>query len=376
MFSQVFNTKNLLVNEQMNYVNVLESTMDTDTDHSFFIESLNFLVEMKEEYNTHNKKFYKTILESQGEFSIINEGFNEFFNMIKSIIEKIINFVKKLFNRFITLIMGMVSSEKYIRRNKDYLSKFDSKYNFNYDGFKFTFSGNVPSLSALTTFNKSFDELKLEEKNDNDNLSSLMGSAKEADTSKAANALRQKYDELLDNLQDNIYDVYRGQTIGTSESISQSEYAEELFKIFRDGETRKSKIEINSSKVMECYDRFDKYEKTTDKVKKDKNQIEKDYTNLKKKIESSLKREANGVHVFTHKDSDKLNIADKDVINTLDLFVKAKANEIQELSNIHIMAFSAKLDAMRDCFKQDKNILYKALGKIQGDVLIPGKERR
>ena len=34
------------------------------------------------------------------------------------------------------------------------------------------------------------------------------------------------------------------------------------------------------------------------------------------------------------------------------------------MCTIHTQAFSAKLEAAKDCFKQDKAILYKALQKI------------
>ena len=58
---------------------------------------------------------------------------------------------------------------------------------------------------------------------------------------------------------------------------------------------------------------------------------------------------------------------DKDAITELDLWCKAKASQIQKISTIHHMAFSAKLDALKDCFKQDKTILYKALYRIKGN---------
>ena len=49
----------------------------------------------------------------------------------------------------------------------------------------------------------------------------------------------------------------------------------------------------------------------------------------------------------------------------LDSYVKIKIDQIQEYSNIHTLAFAAKLDAMKECAKQDRNTLYTALSRIQ-----------
>ena len=56
-----------------------------------------------------------------------------------------------------------------------------------------------------------------------------------------------------------------------------------------------------------------------------------------------------------------------DLLIQLDTYVKAKVDQITEYSNIHTLAYSAKLDALKDCFKQDKTILYKALYRIKGN---------
>ena len=53
-----------------------------------------------------------------------------------------------------------------------------------------------------------------------------------------------------------------------------------------------------------------------------------------------------------------------EVMNQIDLFVKKKAEQIIEMCNIHSLAFSYKLDAIKDCYKQDKDVLYKALSKL------------
>ena len=47
------------------------------------------------------------------------------------------------------------------------------------------------------------------------------------------------------------------------------------------------------------------------------------------------------------------------------MYMKAKVTQVNQMSSIHSMAFSAKLQAAKDCFVQNKAILYKALAKIK-----------
>ena len=57
--------------------------------------------------------------------------------------------------------------------------------------------------------------------------------------------------------------------------------------------------------------------------------------------------------------------ANSDIYNKIDLYMRAKVTQIQTMSSIHTQAFSAKLQAAKDNFVQNKQILYKALSKIQ-----------
>ena len=54
------------------------------------------------------------------------------------------------------------------------------------------------------------------------------------------------------------------------------------------------------------------------------------------------------------------------MVTQMEQYKKAKINQVQQMSNIHALAFGAKLDAAKDMFNQDKAVLYKALYRIQG----------
>ena len=53
------------------------------------------------------------------------------------------------------------------------------------------------------------------------------------------------------------------------------------------------------------------------------------------------------------------------MIIAFDIFVKNKVDQIQRCSDIHVLAYGAKLDAMQACLKQDKAVLYAAYNKVR-----------
>ena len=344
-----------MFNENVKVVNSSES--------SYFIETLNFLIDIREEFNNHNKVFYRSIHESAGDPVAIHESFADFFTWIKELFAKIINFIKKLYNKFMTFLHGLVKSDKFIRKNKDLFHKFDSKQEFQHTGYKFTFGANIPNEKPITDFKDSIENFK--------DHASHTSVEPDMTADKLSNTLKDSREKYIDNLHDNIYDGYRAKVINQEGSIAKEDFAKELFSLFRDNNSSKEEFTVTSSIMTECYNHFDGYEKEKNNITKAKDKIEREYTNIKKAIETALKKNdgsysmdaENGVNPI--KMDDKLYT--KDVITQLDLFLKAKANEIQELSNIHTMAFSAKLDALKDCFSQDKDILYKALYKLQGE---------
>lgn len=332
------------------------------SESSYFIETLNFLIDIREEFNNHNKVFYRGIHESAGDPVAIHESFTDFFTWIKELFTKIINFIKKLYNKFVTFLHGLVKSDKFIRKNKDLLNKFESKHEFQHTGYKFTFGANIPNEKPITDFKDSIENFK-------DHASYTSGPDMTPD--RLANILKDTREKYVDNLHDNVYDDYRAKVINQDGSIAKEDFAKELFSLFRDNNAIKEEFTVTSSFVNECYTHFDGYEKEKNNITKAKDKVEREYDNIRKSIESALKKNEGLYSMAVEDDIKPIKMDDKlytkDVITQLDLFLKAKANEIQELSNIHTMAFSAKLDALKDCFSQDKDILYKALYKLQGE---------
>ena len=181
------------------------------------------------------------------------------------------------------------------------------------------------------------------------------------------------YTELCNRLENTYYDTFRASVIGQVGSIASDDYAAELFSIFRNNTSDKERITVDSRYVMSSFTRFEGYEKAKNEAKRTQTNLEKEYKALKNSINGLVskvdkKATVSGMHnsVKYAMDGDTLEFTDSKVIEKIDKFIKLKVDQVNQMSTIHLLAFTAKLDAMKDCFNQDKTVLYKALSKIQG----------
>ena len=111
----LFSLDNILLNESstINIDNI--GYMDTELKNQSFVqEGYDFILEIGRDYMNAEKTFYTEVLGSYGDNEIITESFDGFFNKIKEIINKFIEWVKKVFKQFVTKINALFNNEKYI----------------------------------------------------------------------------------------------------------------------------------------------------------------------------------------------------------------------------------------------------------------------
>ena len=375
---------------------------------SFVQEGYDAILEMNAFYCNAEKEFYHKILESCGDDHIINEGFSEFFDNIKKIIKKFIEWIKKIFKEFAAKLAGLVQSEKYIKKHKDLFNKFSSEDEFEFQGYKFTHvdTSTIPLANADDVFatgsedpsktnNYSYLNFSKYFKNDEagtyyntvpdmtnisfDNVNDTEATRRKAATEKINKAISDDIDAITDNNED-FYEYFRGRVLGKTEKLDSKEFSDECFKIFRDDSDSTSSITIDYNFVHEAYRRFDKYKDTTKAIEKLKNDIVKDYEDLEKRLDKMIKY---------NKDSHKLDITndvsrgsyttdnlkridfsnvhqlyDSSTADRMSSLLKVYSARVNQMCQIHTQAFTAKLDACKDCFKQDKQILNKAIQHI------------
>lgn len=334
-------TVNLETLKESNY-----PILDIDTvPESYFESALNFCIESQIEFNNVNKKFYRAISEAGNNQELITEGFSEFFEGVQNIINKFIKFIKNLFDKFIAYLMDLIKSDKYIVKNKDRFSEFDSDCEFDMDIFEYIFNKNIPLAVATVSYKEDFYDLDK--------------------PSKAQSV----YANLKDKLQNNFYDEFRGTVIGKHGTmISSMDFAQELYKVYRNGDRETTKTKIDRQHVLSALDSFTNYKQAKTDVTSTKSDIEKDYNAIKDYVESAVKVKFGKipypVDVTTPDGDIRSGSFTGTDLNYLNLFVKAKTNQVEEMSKIHALAFAAKLDALKEQYAQDKKLLYTAIHRI------------
>ena len=206
---------NSLILENKDLSSIVETS---DTFNESYISSVfTYLTEMYNEYREADKEFYRSLYEANSMVAI-NESFADFFSKIKDVLNKFLKYIKSLFDRFNTTLHRMIGSDKYLLKNEETLNKFNTDCEFEYDGYTFTISELIPELDTHVNFEGLLDiDWKSIGKNDKDNKK----------------LIKEKLDKLKNALENDYYDDVRAGVLGLKDPIRESDYTDELFKIFR-----------------------------------------------------------------------------------------------------------------------------------------------
>ena len=186
------------------------------------------------------------------------------------------------------------------------------------------------------------------------------------------------------------------------EYLTASQFDDELFTIFRDDSKTTSEIEITETEVSESLTQFIGYKNHLKSIEKTRDEIIRDYTRLERDLNRlvSIKdgklsyNRAEDISDYSGRQLDSFESSqgyDDTVLSTyntdegnddtekatsaknrkmindkLSQFIKAKATQVNKYSSIHSLAFTAKIQAVKDNFIQNKIILTKALVRIKG----------
>lgn len=344
----------------------------TDFEESYFASAIAHINETRNDYTNAKIVLYKAISEAQTQ-QVVLESFSDFFIKVREIIEKFLQFIKKMFARFLTNLNKLIGSETYLKKHKKDFDDFKSGDEFEFEGYNYTFSESIPLANAALEYNYSLFDKMWDDSTGDLNIASV----------------RAATTNLNDTLEED-YAKFRAQVLCRYEDNSKiytTDYADELFRVYRDGDDSTSKITADFSYIRNAKDRFFSYDKTKKHVDRQYKQVEDAYKRVEKDVQEIVKRNgdlnskafydnlpdmskaSNIAKIDGHDISNAAGLngftMSKELMSQIDIYVKAKVDQIQEYSNIHTLAFAAKLDAMSECYRQDKYTLYTALTRIQ-----------
>lgn len=333
-------------------------------EKSFNAKMYEFLIESTKEYNDAKTRLYSTISESTS-YRAVNEGFDKFFSVVTSLIDKFIKFINKLAAEFLARLTKHNDAKLKIKANKSNLSKFNDGNVFTYEGFLYTFNDDIPSIEPFAQYNAGFVDLG------KDTLETVLDSDADGDKQDAvARAIADKRAKLVSELNDGYYDKLRGLVLGlVGTEIREADWADALRAEYRNGDLFSIKFDVDKNTIMEALISFENYDKQVSSVKRLKDKIENDYTDIKRNLEKMITKNKSG-EKMEYKIDDKYDglkgsiYINEKVLSQIELLIKVKTEQLDKMSKIHGSAFSAKLDALLECYNQNIKVLDKAIDQV------------
>ena len=334
-------------------------------DINLFSESIDFLIEQDRILTFEKARLYSIISESGDNLILVDEAFSDYIKTIRGYIDKVIAFFKKLFAKFWQKINSVILRDKYISKHKSELDKFKPEMEFEIKGYAFAFSESVPNPFAINDIKDIIQEIS-------------KAPANVEDLGKEYSYIIKAYNKIKDDTK--YMDKIRKDILGVKYSIPEDEWQEELNGAFVSGMKEKATIKVNKQCIDSALTFFEDSAKLQEQTKKQCDDISTAYSEISKSLANIQKIKDDiisniKVSDFVDPDTKKTIHSDK-YIETVDLFINILAIRIDAISKAHIMAYSAKLEAIKQCFIQDKSILYGAfkevIGKSESSDLIFG----
>lgn len=375
------------------YTNMSNTVVNTDyrSVEPFVGEHFNYhelgIIAATEMATNHNS-FMKAIAlnelaayEQTGSTDVLYESVNVkgIFEKIKMFFKKIIEKIHKLFHTFIAKMGSWFGGNKSFTQKyeKEIIKKWANVSNdWEFKGYDFSNALKNQQDSKNLSLDCKDDHFKKLLENGG-SIKTYLESI-DADNGEAKiKAAREKLDDTKNSVRKFIIDTInadatKGQipldieinleTPGTG--IDQTEYTEELFKAFRNGED--SKVDMNKSAIEKAYNGsitgMIAYIKDFDKIKSNLEKCEKGVT---KGIDDLIKKMDKDENDLIKKNNDE-NKKDNDAIKKNELIVQASSLYQSVWNNVSetlVQAFSALLQANKDACSQAKEIAVKVIGQ-------------
>lgn len=348
MISSVFSLK------EANYIpDELLSVEETKLIPDYYVESsTRFLLEMHRELSDCKKGYYKSILEADNEY-IIQESFSDVLSKIKAIIKKILAYIDTLIKRFVTQIAKFVNSDKYIIKMKSTIDKFSDEDKFNINGYVFTFDDNIPATDT--------QELNLTE------IRKVLVDLNDKPFEKKAVELA----ELISNVaSDNQLDDIRGKILGVNYPVTDLNFNNEAFAVYRDGKGEESYLEFDREKIKKAYNDFTGYKDKIKSAKRMQGRLNSEYKNIENSIDGIIKAvmKLDGDSKLRNTQSGSSTDYRAELSAIIDKLINQIVNMLTKIANLHTIAIAAKLDALNAAIVQDRQVLYKAISLTQKKI--------
>ena len=329
-----------------------ESNIPLMTDGNFMSTSIELLEESDNEIRNIMLSSYGVV--SVTESFEIKKTLRKFGDLVSKIIQKFIKTIKFLIGKVNMFFMELFADKnkmiikyknKLLNMPADFeLSKYTDIQYYNYTYL----DADIPDPNLYLQFSENY-ELLLEE------LKKISNSVSKEEIIDAINRLESsiyigKNSRFLMSVRS---DIINTNDTNSNDIVTAETYQERLFALFRNGSTSyyQGKLTIPPYQVKKSCERCLNYKDMVNKIDKQRSAIEEAAKDVERKINKLTSKT-----VFAKDDFD-IEIA-------LDRLCKKKIIELTELCNVIVMAFTAKMEACKECSVMDKKICFKAISHI------------
>lgn len=320
---------------------VSSSIASVNEDRCLFTEALDMIIENNRNLNSIIKGVYTNAALCE---SVRREKYLAEFSFIE-LMENIINFfvetIQTLWGKFKSLMQRIVYSDGTIEKYEDKIKNLKSEFTLSFSRYIYTCSdSNIPSIDLKNTFADDYSILQ----------GKLSKIAELKTKAERASAMRSIEADIKADASPVYYDTLRAKTMGKGGLVSSTEFSTCLFNFFRDGgEYTNTKIDV--TELTNVYNRYMSHKELIKQTEKAKNDTIAAAKEIKKKVEAMTLAKNN--KFYTAYDTEEEVLFNK--------IITTKNTQVGEACNIFVMAFSAKLDALKESAIQDKKVLFEAI---------------
>lgn len=320
---------------------------------TFMFQAIDSLRKFNESSILSNKELYKSLNEATSKEEE-NRIFGDFYNKYNCILEKYINEVNTMIDRFSINIDNLADANNKLANDQEVLS-CDKEFTYTIRKYKNLTASKYPRFNALAIYQKEFDY-----------IGQMMEDLGPIATDIAKlEVLATVTNGFCNKMKDKWLEKCIEDITGEDDCEDLTCYAKILNSIFVDKE---EEIVINRGTIYAMREEITCYEKYKDAVLTIGDKLINDFTYMSNNIGSLFYRNKDKVLSIR---SDNKEVSNRDYqlntygMNQLDIFMKAKANQVGQMCSLYVIALSVMMDCIISHITQCGDLLEKVKDEIE-----------
>lgn len=348
--SNIFNLSNIFAESSSS--SILSTGNFSNETHIF--SAMRDLKGFNSAFMENTTNLYKSISEAEDTKSE-NNVFCQYFEEIDSEISKIIKNINDSISRFTINVDNIVDANKDILDNTSIITSC-KPFTYHYTQYKRINDKDFPAINAIGIFKQEFDYIAL-------TLQELGPTASNQSKLKVIATVYNKFvKSTTDVTKKCILDVL-GEDDDDDDDDIVSEFPEKMYGKYKKGA---DDVEITKGKLYDVKMSLTNYRNIIDSCSQTADDLIKQLSSISAEIKRIICGNSNNtltVKTSTDGIRDTDYRMDSYAMNQVDIFLKAKINQVIQIANVYYIALAIKLDATMDYFKQCKDILTVAMTK-------------